>query len=65
MRIGQWCYCERGGYREVGGWAAHETRYRERERTVREREPIVEALPREDILRIAKLMAVPQKRGVL
>ena len=54
-----------GGYREVGGWAAHETRYRERERTVREREPIVEALPREDILRIAEPMAVPQKRGVL
>ena len=49
----------------MGGWAAHETRYRERERTVREREPIVEALPLEDILRIAEPKAVPQKRGVL
>ena len=36
-------------------------RYRERERTVRERESIVEAVPREDILRIAEPVAVPQK----
>ena len=40
-------------------------RYRERERTVRERESIVEAVPREDILRIAQPVAVPHKRGVL
>ena len=40
-------------------------RYRERERTVRERESIVEAVPREDILRIAEPVAVPQNRGVL
>ena len=38
-------------------------RYRERERTVRERESIAEAVPREDILRIAEPVVVPQKRG--
>ena len=53
----------RGSAREGG--VARERRYHARECTVREREPIVEALPREDILRIAEPMAVPQKRGVL
>ena len=38
-----------------------ERRYRERERTVRERESIVEAVPREDVQRIAEPVAVPQK----
>ena len=61
----------RGGGNHEGGsssvrWGRGSVRrYRERERTVRERESIVEAVPREDILRIAEPVAVPQKRGVL
>ena len=49
----------------MGGGVVPKRSYRETERTVREHEPIVVALRREDILRIAEPMAVPQKRGVL
>ena len=49
LRIGQGCYCGRwgGGNSTRWGRGGGERRYRERERTVRERESIVEAVPRE------------------
>lgn len=64
MRIGQWCYCERGVPRGGERGSARGEIPRENVQ-LREREPIVEVLPREDVLLIAEPVAFPQKGGVL